>query len=177
STSSLDRFHSALRSLVGIRAAWADAPYLLDLIAEPVVILERSFIAFLERGRVYHHFLLGLPATAAVADPFAGSAVAMMLLGGDLSDSSDGEDGASYTGLQGLKPAGVTALCLVLLVLFMRETRTSIILTRRAKKLRAETGDDRYRSVAEVELPSLTLLIISCTRPLREWHRPSARPR
>ncbi|KAI0039242.1 hypothetical protein FA95DRAFT_1612735 [Auriscalpium vulgare] len=61
----------------------------------------------------------------------------------------------------------VTALCLVLLVLFMRETRTSVILTRRAKKLRAETGDDRYRSVAEVELPSLTLLIISCTRPLR----------
>ncbi|KAI0037375.1 hypothetical protein FA95DRAFT_1614275 [Auriscalpium vulgare] len=62
----------------------------------------------------------------------------------------------------------VTALCLVLLVLFMRETRTSVILSRRAKKLRAETGDDRYRSVAEVELPSLkTLFIISCTRPLR----------
>ncbi|KAI0039492.1 MFS general substrate transporter, partial [Auriscalpium vulgare] len=62
----------------------------------------------------------------------------------------------------------VTALCLVLLVLFMRETRTSVILTRRTKKLRAETGDDRYRSVAEIELPSLkTLLIISCTRPLR----------
>ena len=50
----------------------------------------------------------------------------------------------------------------------MKETRAPVILTRRARKLRQETGDERYRARAEEELPSLrTLLYISCTRPLR----------
>ncbi|KAI0060642.1 MFS general substrate transporter [Artomyces pyxidatus] len=59
-------------------------------------------------------------------------------------------------------------LTFCLLFVFMTETRTTVIQTRMAKKLRKETGDQRYRALAEIELPSLkTLLIISCTRPLR----------
>lgn len=63
----------------------------------------------------------------------------------------------------------------------MKETRAPVILTRRAKKLRKETGDERYRARAEEELPSLrTLLYISCTRPVRKLlllvHFYSSRP-
>jgi len=51
----------------------------------------------------------------------------------------------------------------------MRETRTSVILTRLARNLRKETGDSRYRARAEIEHPGFaTLIYISCTRPLRE---------
>ncbi|KZV74466.1 MFS general substrate transporter [Peniophora sp. CONT] len=58
-------------------------------------------------------------------------------------------------------------LCFIFVLFFMKETRAPVILTRRAKKLRKETGDERYRARAEEELPSLrTLLYISCTRPL-----------
>ncbi|KAJ7574299.1 MFS polyamine transporter [Mycena floridula] len=56
---------------------------------------------------------------------------------------------------------------LVLLPFIMRETRTSVILARLAKKLRKETGDDRYRARVEDERSSLrTLIWISCTRPI-----------
>jgi hypothetical protein len=49
----------------------------------------------------------------------------------------------------------------------MKETRSTIILTRLAKKLRKETGDHRYRARAEDEAGNLrTLIYISCTRPL-----------
>jgi hypothetical protein len=49
----------------------------------------------------------------------------------------------------------------------MKETRSTIILTRLAKKLRKETGDLRYRARAEDEEGSLsTLIFISCTRPV-----------
>ncbi|KAI0321592.1 major facilitator superfamily domain-containing protein [Amylostereum chailletii] len=58
--------------------------------------------------------------------------------------------------------------CLAAILIFMKETRTTVLLTRYAKKLRKETGETRYRSKAELELPSLkTLLYISCTRPMR----------
>ena len=49
----------------------------------------------------------------------------------------------------------------------MKETRSTILLTRLAKKVRKETGNHRYRARAEDEERSLsTLLYISCTRPL-----------
>jgi len=49
----------------------------------------------------------------------------------------------------------------------MKETRSSIILTRIAKKIRKETGDHRYRARIEDERMKLTTLIwISCTRPI-----------
>ncbi|KAF7289098.1 Drug transporter [Mycena chlorophos] len=52
--------------------------------------------------------------------------------------------------------------------LLMRETRSSILLTRLAKKLRKETGDKRYRARVEDERADLaTLIFISCTRPIR----------
>ncbi|KAI0272421.1 major facilitator superfamily domain-containing protein [Gloeopeniophorella convolvens] len=62
-----------------------------------------------------------------------------------------------------------TGFVLASLILFMRESRTTVILNRLAKKKRKETGDERYKSHAEVETPSLrALLAISCTRPLCE---------
>ncbi|KAJ7065360.1 MFS polyamine transporter [Mycena amicta] len=55
----------------------------------------------------------------------------------------------------------------LLVPLIMRETRSSILLTRLAKRLRKETGDNRYRARIEDERASLaTLIFISCTRPI-----------
>ncbi|KAF7317701.1 Drug transporter [Mycena kentingensis (nom. inval.)] len=55
----------------------------------------------------------------------------------------------------------------ILVPIIMRETRSSILLTRLAKKLRKETGDNRYRARIEDERASLmTLIYISCTRPI-----------
>lgn len=52
----------------------------------------------------------------------------------------------------------------------MKETRTAVLLTRLAKKIRKETGDQRYRARIEDERASLkTLIYISCTRPLRAY--------
>ena len=54
--------------------------------------------------------------------------------------------------------------------LFMKETRSAVLLTRLAKKLRKETGDSRYCAHVEDERTSLrTLIYISCTRPLCEY--------
>ncbi|KAK2462261.1 hypothetical protein APHAL10511_005757 [Amanita phalloides] len=56
---------------------------------------------------------------------------------------------------------------LFILVLFMKETRPGVLLTSLAKKIRKETGDERYRSRVEDERGSLAKLIfVSCTRPL-----------
>ncbi|CDS00158.1 related to multidrug resistant protein [Sporisorium scitamineum] len=60
-----------------------------------------------------------------------------------------------------------TGFILLLLLLFLRETRGSIILTRRAAKLRKTTGDQRYKARAELERASISVLINnSLTRPL-----------
>lgn len=51
--------------------------------------------------------------------------------------------------------------------LFMKETRSTVLLERLAKKMRKETGDQRYRARVEDERPSLRALIyISSTRPI-----------
>ena len=53
--------------------------------------------------------------------------------------------------------------------IFMKETRTAVLLTRLAKKLRKETGNPHYRARVEDERASLrTLIYISCTRPICE---------
>jgi hypothetical protein len=58
-------------------------------------------------------------------------------------------------------------LCIVLTVTVLQETRTGIMLTRKAKALRAETGDARYRArVEDTRGPLRSLLWISATRPL-----------
>ncbi|KAJ7233034.1 MFS polyamine transporter [Mycena rebaudengoi] len=55
----------------------------------------------------------------------------------------------------------------ILVPIIMTETRSSILLTRLAKKIRKDTGDNRYRARIEDERASLTTLIfISCTRPI-----------
>ena len=62
----------------------------------------------------------------------------------------------------------ISAVYLLLLPFIMKETRSSIILTRMAKKLRKTTGDHRYRARVEDERASLAnLVFISCTRPVR----------
>ncbi|BGP52668.1 hypothetical protein JCM8202_004805 [Rhodotorula sphaerocarpa] len=60
--------------------------------------------------------------------------------------------------------AGVLA---VALILFTRETRGSVILSRRARKMRQETGDPRYQCRSDAERASLAVLLkVSMTRPL-----------
>ncbi len=59
---------------------------------------------------------------------------------------------------------------MVALILFMRETRTSVVLTGIAKDIRRRTGNEQYIARIELEKPSLkSLLIVSCTRPLCKW--------
>lgn len=49
----------------------------------------------------------------------------------------------------------------------MSETRSTVILTRLARKLRKDTGNHRYRARVEDERGSFrNLLYVSCTRPL-----------
>ncbi|KAK0440945.1 MFS polyamine transporter [Desarmillaria tabescens] len=61
----------------------------------------------------------------------------------------------------------ICGMYIVLVPLIMKETRSSILLTRLAKKIRKETGDKRYRARIEDERASLrTLIFISCTRPI-----------
>jgi hypothetical protein len=56
-----------------------------------------------------------------------------------------------------------------LLVLFVPETYTPILLKRKAKRLRNETGDERYRAPIELEDKRLLRrLIISCYKPFGE---------
>ncbi|KAG6910048.1 hypothetical protein DXG01_013494 [Tephrocybe rancida] len=55
----------------------------------------------------------------------------------------------------------------LLLPVVMRETRSVILLMKLAKKMRKETGENRYRARVEDERPSLkSLIFISCTRPV-----------
>lgn len=55
----------------------------------------------------------------------------------------------------------------LLSLLIMEETRSQIILRHIAKKIRKETGDDRYRVRGEETRPKLSAMIkISCTRPI-----------
>ncbi|KAJ7089879.1 MFS polyamine transporter [Mycena belliarum] len=55
----------------------------------------------------------------------------------------------------------------LLVPLIMRETRSSILLTRLARKMRQDTGDYRYRARIEDERDSLaSLIFVSCTRPI-----------
>ncbi|TFK39513.1 MFS polyamine transporter [Crucibulum laeve] len=61
----------------------------------------------------------------------------------------------------------ICAVYLVLIPFMMTETRSSVLLTRLAKKMRKDTGDNRYRARVEDERASLrTLIFISCTRPV-----------
>ncbi|GAA5877188.1 hypothetical protein JCM16303_006193 [Sporobolomyces ruberrimus] len=60
--------------------------------------------------------------------------------------------------------AGVLAIAIIF---FTRETRGSVILSKRAKKLRKETGDERYQCRSDAERASLAVLLkVSMTRPL-----------
>jgi MFS family permease len=55
----------------------------------------------------------------------------------------------------------------IVLLLFLKETRGSVLLTRKAARLRKETGDERYRAKAEEERASIGILIKnSLSRPL-----------
>ncbi|KAJ7722401.1 MFS general substrate transporter [Mycena metata] len=59
------------------------------------------------------------------------------------------------------------ALCIILISALGKETRTGVMLTRKAKKLRAETRNPRYRAKAEDERGSMKKLIwVTSTRPI-----------
>ena len=64
-----------------------------------------------------------------------------------------------YHALQLLVSLGIFLLELI----FLRETRGSVVLTRKAKKLRKEHKDDRYRAAAELETPDLKALLHAST--------------
>lgn len=60
--------------------------------------------------------------------------------------------------------AGVMVLAIFF---FTKETRGSVILSRRAARLRKETGDHRYQCKSDAERASLAVLVkVSMTRPL-----------
>lgn len=60
----------------------------------------------------------------------------------------------------------INAVHFLLLCFVLKETRGSVLLSRRAAKLRRETGDDRYVSATDSERSSLALMIkVSLTRP------------
>ncbi|KAJ8586462.1 MFS general substrate transporter [Rhizopogon salebrosus TDB-379] len=61
----------------------------------------------------------------------------------------------------------VSGMYVVSVLLFMTETRSTVILTRIARQVRKNTRDSRYRARAEENKPALASMIaISCTRPL-----------
>ncbi|KAK0207636.1 major facilitator superfamily domain-containing protein, partial [Armillaria fumosa] len=61
----------------------------------------------------------------------------------------------------------ICGIYIALFPLIMKETRSSILLARLAKKIRKETGNNRYRAHVEDERTSLsTLIFISITRPI-----------
>lgn len=61
----------------------------------------------------------------------------------------------------------VGLVTMVLFLLFLRETRGTVILSRKAARLRKETGDERYQCKADAERASLMILVkVSLTRPL-----------
>lgn len=61
----------------------------------------------------------------------------------------------------------VTGAYIIAILVIMKETRSGVLLTRLARKLRRETGNQRYRARVEDERGSLrTLIYISLTRPI-----------
>lgn len=62
----------------------------------------------------------------------------------------------------------VNGAFLIVCLCFLKETRGSVILTKRAKRLRKETGDNRYRGIGELEQESYTqVLSESCTKAVK----------
>lgn len=60
----------------------------------------------------------------------------------------------------------INAAHFVLLCFVLKETRGSVLLSRRAARLRKETGDNRYVSATDSERSSLALMVkVSLTRP------------
>jgi hypothetical protein len=70
--------------------------------------------------------------------------------------------------LMNVNVISIFSVYLVLVPIVLKETRSSVLLTRLAKKKRKETGSNRYRARIEDERPPLwTLIYMSCTRPIR----------
>lgn len=63
--------------------------------------------------------------------------------------------------------AAYTGAAFIIILFFLKETRGGVVLTRRAVRLRKETGDQRYRARAEAERASIPILIKnSLSRPI-----------
>jgi len=97
---------------------------------------------------------------------FAFMAVAMTGLGPAIAGWISANPHLQWRWIQWIS-AMFTGVYFISVLAVMRETRSSIILSRIAQQLRKETGDNRYRSRAETERLSLLMLIkMSCTRPI-----------
>lgn len=74
----------------------------------------------------------------------------------------DAREGLGWRGIEWIQMA-MNGGVLIMECIFLKESRGSALLSRRAKKLRKETGDDRYRSPDELEMPSLKELLKAST--------------
>ncbi|KAJ8591030.1 MFS general substrate transporter [Rhizopogon salebrosus TDB-379] len=97
---------------------------------------------------------------------FALAAVAATGLGPVIAGVIEADPQLGWRWIQWIH-AMFTGAYFIAVVALMKETRSTIVLTRLARKKRRETGDDRYQAKAEIEKESLmTLIKISCTRPI-----------
>ena len=84
------------------------------------------------------------------------------LVGGAITSATNAEHGWRYIYWTLFAFVGIVWIITV----FTKETLASVILQRRAKKLRKETGDDRYKTVQELNPMSMrTVLTVSLLRP------------
>lgn len=61
-----------------------------------------------------------------------------------------------------------SGLFTVILIFFVRETRAPVLLSRKAARLRKETGSQRYRARSDLERASLRVMLYhSLTRPIQ----------
>lgn len=109
---------------------------------------------------------IGIPLATFSCSPFLGPVLGPILGGfeaqyGDVG-SSRGWQWTYYTCLI------FGFVCLLLVIFFLPETYGPTIIERRTKKIRKETGDDRYYCATEKHRPPLgQLLKISLSRPMR----------
>lgn len=70
----------------------------------------------------------------------------------------------------------IGGIYLIIFMIFLDETRSSVILRKRAQNLRQTTGDNRYIAASDIVTSSRkNLLWQSCTRPLRKPYQYSHR--
>jgi len=102
----------------------------------------------------------GVPMAAFSAAPFVGPAIGP-LVGGFLSDA------AGWRWLYWIQLI-VSGVCWLMMAFTVPETYAPVLLSRRAKKMRKETGDDKYTTEKELDPRPLSQQVeIALLRPLQ----------